>query len=77
MQGINLSPPNCPELRTIERIGAIVQADCRKMGDVSKSVQEFKKKWKKAYKDRREKLVVTLMAGVKSKVRKFGRESEI
>lgn len=54
-----------------------MKADCRKMGGESKSVQNFKQKWTKAYKTRGEKLVQTLMAGVKSKVRKFGREGEI
>lgn len=73
----DINPPNCPELRPIEKFWAIMKADCRKMGGESKSVQNFKQKWTKAYKTRGEKLVQTLMAGVKSKVRKFGREGEI
>ena len=72
-----INPQNCPELRPTERFRAVMKADCRKMGGESKSVQQFKRKWIKAYNTRGEKLVQALMVGIKTKVRKFGREGEI
>lgn len=40
----DINPPNCPDLRPIERYWAIVKRHFRKEGTVSQNMQEFKKK---------------------------------
>lgn len=70
----NINPPNCPELRPIERYWAIVKRIFKKEGTVSRSMEEFKKNWNAASSKCTKATVQNLMKGVSSKVRSFIRK---
>lgn len=65
------NPPNCPQLRPIERYWAIVKRIFKKDGKVSKTMQEFKKNWNAASKKCDNTTVRNLMEGIKSKLREY------
>lgn len=67
------NPPNCPELRPIERYWAFVKRHANKDAKEAKTLQEFKKIWAKATRKVDNNSVQTLMKNVNSKVRKFHR----
>lgn len=69
----NINPPNCPQLRPIERYWAIVKRAFKKEGTVSEDMNQFKKNWSAASRKCTKATVQKLMAGVKSKVRAFYR----
>jgi len=70
----NMNPPNCPELRPIERYWAIVKRDLRKKGEVAKNMDQFKKIWNSSARKITETDVRRLMQGTRSKVRRFYRD---
>lgn len=65
------NPPNCPELRPIERFWALMKAKLKTKGGVCETEQIFRKKWRQVAKTLTEDDVQTLMRGVNSKVRAF------
>jgi transposase len=69
----NINPPNCPDLRPIERYWAIVKRIFRKEGTVSQTMEEFEKNWKAASRKCTKATVQNLMEGISSKVRSFFR----
>lgn len=66
-----VNPPNCPQLRPIETYWAIIKRKLLKTKGRAQNEQEFKQKWRKAADSVTIAGVQRLMAGVKSKVRKF------
>ena len=65
------NPPNCPELRPIERYWALVKRELSQYKQQATTIEKFRKSWTKAAKSVAEKSAQTLMAGVNSKVRSF------
>lgn len=70
----NINPPNCPELRPIERYWAILKRIFKKDGTVSRNMVEFKKNWTAASRKCSKATVQNLMNEVPSKVRLFFRK---
>lgn len=68
------NPPNCPELRPIERYWALVKQKLRKDARPSTNDADFKKKWHKFSNRVTKKTVQDLMVSVKRKVREFSRQ---
>lgn len=66
-----LNPPNCPELRPIEKYWAYVKQKLLKHKSNATSVDNFKRKWNEASKLITNSDVQVLMAGVKRKLRNF------
>lgn len=69
----NTNPPNCPELRPIEKYWANIKTKLRKTCQPATSLPDFKKKWMKCTKLITNDSVQISMKRVKSKVRKFSR----
>mgnify|MGYP005984040959 FL=1 len=67
------NPPNCPELRPVERYWALVKKHLKKDGREAKTLEEFRKIWMTAARKVTENGVRRLMESIKSKVRKFYR----
>lgn len=65
------NPPNCPELRPIERYWAIMKSKLRKTTKEAKDIVDFKKKWVKTTKLVPDTSVRAMMRAVRSKVRIF------
>lgn len=63
------NPPNCPELRPIEKYWALVKKNLKKYKTDCKDVKTFKAKWQKASKEVSDYVVQRMMKKVKSKVR--------
>lgn len=72
----DINPPNCPQLRPIERYWAIVKRIFKKEGTVSQDMSDFKKNWSAASRKCTKATVQNLMEGVKSKVRSFYRKQQ-
>lgn len=70
-----MNPPNCPQLRPIERYWALVKAELRKNCDPAVAEQDFHKKWKKHANKVNQTTVQNLMAGLKKKLRCFSRQA--
>lgn len=68
------NPPNCPELRPIERYWAIVKREARNDGQEAANLTEFKKIWAAVARKVNSDVVQNLMNRVKSKVRSYYRE---
>lgn len=69
----NMNPPNCPQLRTIEKYWANIKRILIKTGRTAKNDKDFKRFWNAAAKKITERDVQNLMRHVKSKVREFYR----
>lgn len=65
------NPPNCPELRPIERYWALIKRSLKKTRKVAKTATEFQHRWRKAYGEVDQATVHNLMKNVKKKVREF------
>lgn len=65
------NPPNTPELRSIERFWAIIKGNLRKKGVKVTTPQQLLRNWNNATKFYGISLVHDLMAGLKTKIRKF------
>lgn len=70
----HMNPPNCPEIRPIERFWALMKAYLRKYVKPADTVEKFKKDWIKVSKIIADKSVQNLMKGVRGKVRKLARK---
>lgn len=69
----HMNPPNCPELRPIERFWAITKQKLKKHGKTSNSKQNLGIKWNKVCGEVSRQVVQNLMQGIKKKVRNFYR----
>lgn len=69
--GKEVNPPNCPELRPIERYWATIKWILRNDGREAQCVDEFKKMWSSASRKVTKKTVERLMKGVRQKVHQF------
>jgi hypothetical protein len=72
----NMNPTNCPELRPIERLWAIVKGKLRRSGRVMNTPDNLKKNWDREVDKLGKPFVRRLMEGVRSKVREFIREGD-
>jgi hypothetical protein len=70
---VHLNPPNCPELRPIEKYWKIMKSKLKKSGKTVKTEKELLKSWKNVAEKYDNTSVQGLMSGIKSKVRKFAR----
>ena len=67
----DMNPPNCPELRPIERYWALMKRKLQKYKKFTKDIASFKYYWTKASTELSRSSVQALMNGILSKVRKF------
>ena len=68
------NPPNCPELRPIERYWALVNRELKSTGKESKNMQDVKNKWNAATSTTSkvtDTTVKTQMEGIPEKLYKF------
>lgn len=72
----HLNPPNCPQLRPIEKYWALMKSSLRKNGKLSNDIVDFKKEWSRISKMFTKDSVQRLMRGVKSKVRKLAKKKK-
>lgn len=70
----SMNPPNCPEIRPIEKFWAIMKAKLRKDFKPSGTIDQFRKDWLKASKKIDNTVVQNLMSTVRRKVRKIAKE---
>ena len=63
-----VNPPNCPELRPIERCWALVKRELSQYEQKATSIEKFRKSWTEAAKSVEEKFARTLIAGVNLEV---------
>ena len=71
------NPPNCPELRPIERYWAITKGHLRRSQSIAKNHIHFKTLFDKSASKVSKEVVHSMMGEVKSKVRKFAKEGTI
>ena len=67
----DMNPPNCPEIRPIERFWAIMKAKLRKYFPPSNNVNQFKQDWSRATRMVSNSSVRNLMGGVRHNVREI------
>lgn len=65
------NPPNCPELRPVERYWALVKRNMKSTKKVSKDISDFKLKWTTCSKKVTEETLKSLMGGIPEKVNNF------
>ena len=65
------NPPNCPELRPIERYWALVKRTLKSTKKGTKDMKVFKTKWNEAARTVTETTIKALMAGVPGKISEF------
>lgn len=65
------NPPNCPELRPIERYWALMKQSLKKTQKTAKNSTDFENRWRRAYTEVKEDTVKNLMAHLNRKVYKF------
>lgn len=65
------NPPNCPELRPIERYWALVKKKLKATKGTCKDTTAFKRKWCAASQQIQEETIKALMRGVPEKVKNF------
>lgn len=67
------NPPNCPELRPVERYWALVKRELKGTKKVSQDMQDFKRRWTTCSKKVTETTIKALMGGFPEKVDNFVR----
>lgn len=65
------NPPNCPELRPIERYWALVKRQLKKSTSVPKTITSFRYKWTAGTKKITENTITLLMDGIMNKIKNF------
>lgn len=65
------NPPNCPELRPIERYWALAKRELKTTKKVAKNLVDFKQKWNTASRKVTEETIKNLMEGVPEKIKMF------
>lgn len=68
-----MNPPNCPNLRPIERFWAIMKAKLRKSGNSADSEEKFRRDWNRVAKTFDQDAVRSLMSTFRKKFRKMAR----
>lgn len=71
-----LNPPNCPELRPIEKYWGIVKRKLNKTGGAANTKAIMYQKWNKSAAEVTSMLVQKMMEGIKKKVREFFRNAD-
>ena len=65
------NPPNCPELRPVERYWALVKREMKSTKEVVDNVKNFSRKWNLSSKKITENTIKALMGGIPEKTKKF------
>lgn len=65
------NPPNCPELRPIERYWALVKRELKKTKKSAKTDKELIRKWKEASRKVPETTIKAMMEGIPEKIKNF------
>lgn len=65
------NPPNCPELRPVERYWALVKRELKSTKKVSRNIEDFKRRWSNCSKKVSETTIKSLMEGFPKKVHEF------
>lgn len=65
------NPPNCPELRPIERYWALIKREMKSTKKVAKNIEDFKGKWSAAALRLSDTTIKRLMEGVPEKIKIF------
>ena len=65
------NPPNCPELRPIERYWALVKRQLKTTNKRAQTIADFRNKWNNAAKNVTETTIASLMAGIPEKLAEF------
>lgn len=60
----DMNPPNCPEVRSIERYWALMKRYLQKNTNAATSLADFKRKWNKASENMTTKVVQNLMQNI-------------
>lgn len=68
-RGVN--PPNCPELRPIERYWTLVKREIKATKQVTKEVKDFREKWSSAARKVSNNTIKSLIKGVPEKLKFF------
>jgi len=71
------NPPNCPELRPIERYWVLVKRKLKETKSGAKDIIHFRDKWKVAANKVPEATIKALMAGMSEKLTKFRKKKII
>jgi transposase len=71
-----MNPPNCPEIRPIERYWALMKGKLRKKDQGAVDINQFKKDWINVSKTIDATVVQNLMQGIKGKVRELSRSKD-
>lgn len=70
------NPPNCPELRPIERYWALIKRELKTTKKEARNIKDFRNKWKAATKKVPETTVKALMKGLSEKVKDFSKNKK-
>lgn len=73
----NANPPNCPEIRPIEKYWAIVKKILKKTRNSARDKRDLGKKWSAAAKKVSEGCVQDMMSSMRSKIRDIARGGEM
>lgn len=68
----DMNPPNCPEVRPIEKFWALMKSKLRKNVKPANDLEKFKRDWNRVAKTVDASVVQNLMENIKRKVRKLG-----
>lgn len=71
-----MNPPNCPQIRPIEKFWALMKGRLRKKDKAADDLEQFKKDWINVSKQVDETVVQNLMRDIKKQVRSLARKSE-
>lgn len=66
-----MNPPNCPEIRPIERYWALMKGKLRKKAQGADNIEQFKKDWTNVSRSINGSVVQNLMSNIKEKVREL------
>lgn len=67
------NPPNCPELRPVERYWALCKRELKNTKKVTTDIKDFKQKWTTSSKKVEKSTIKNLMEGLPEKVKNFHR----
>lgn len=63
-----MNPPNCPEVRPIEKFWAVIKSDLKKIRRPADTMEKFKSDWNRVVKKRGETLAKNLMKDIHKKL---------
>lgn len=70
------NPPNCPELRPVERYWALAKRNLKGTKKEAKTIDNFKKLWKAASDKVSKETIKSLMAGIPDKITQFCKNAD-